>query len=247
MKNVLLTATAIALISNGMLAQAGDVSLGLGAVTFESPYKDFKDDNAAFLIAEYQGEDFSIGTEGLNYRIIGDDESPINLYATLTSTGSGFDSGDSTFFTGMAERDTSIDLGLSISYQLGNGTLNAAWLHDISGSHKGFVADFSYSHLLSFGDYAEFSPAVGINYLSKDYSDYYFGVRNNEATANRAAYKADAAVNPYIGYELLVPLDENWQLIHTANYTWLSSEIKDSSIVNRDNTWMMMLGVTYSF
>ena len=247
MKNLFLTTTAIVLMSNSILAQAGDVSLGLGAVTFESPYKDFKDDSAAFLIAEYQGENFSIGTDGIGYRLIGDDESPISLHAILSSTGSGFDSGDSTFFTGMAERDSSIDLGLSVDYQLGDGVLSASWLHDISGSHKGFVADFSYSHMLNLGDYAEFSPIVGINYLSKDYSDYYFGVRDNEATASRAAYKADAAVNPYIGYELLVPLSKNWNLIHTANYTWLSSEIEDSSIVNRDNTWMAMLGVTYSF
>ena len=241
-----LSATAI-LLGNSVSVQAGEFTLGAGAATFKAPYTGFKDDSAGLLFAEYAGEDLTIGTEGIDYRLLGDDESPWNLSATLTSVGMGFDSGDSAFFTGMADRDTSIDLGVSVDYQLGSGFIGATLVHDISSTHEGFVAELEYGHPFELANEILFVPTAGISYLSEDYTDYYYGVRAGEATASRAAYKADAAVTTSIGYQLMVPLTENWQLFHSADYTWLGDEISDSTIVNRDNVWSATLGVTYTF
>lgn len=226
---------------------AGEFIVGGGAVSFKSPYKAFKDTSSAYLLAEYEGENFSVGSEGINYRLLGDDEGPFSLYATLDSVGMGFDSGDSTFFSGMTERDSSFDLGLSADYSLGDAVISASVLHDISGAHKSFTADLSYSHLLPLGETAMFIPTVGVSYLSKDFTDYYFGVRASEATASRAAYKADATASTYIGYSVDMPLNDSWSVNHSASYIWLGDEITDSSLVDRDTSWFASLGVAYRF
>ncbi|BBB25904.1 MipA/OmpV family protein [Amphritea japonica] len=248
MKHTLLPITAAVILSCSALSvAAGEFTIGAGGSVFKSPYKDFKDDSAPLLFVEYQGEDLSVGLDGISYRVMGNDNSPLSLYATLASVGEGFDSGDSTFFSGMSDRDTSVDLGVTAAYQIGEGAVSGSLLHDVSDTHNGFVADVSYSHGFEIAGKAYLTPAAGIVYMSEDYADYYFGVRDSEATANRAAYKADAAFNPYVGVEMIVPMGESWQLVSNANYIWLGDEVEQSSIVDRDNAWSATLGLAYTF
>ncbi len=226
---------------------AGEFTVGGGAVSFKSPYKEFKDNSSTSLLAEYEGENFSVGSKGINYRLLGSDEGSFSLYATLDFVGMGFDDGDSAFFAGMAERDSSFDLGLSADYNFGDSVISARVLHDISVAHEGFTADLNYSYQLPLGETAMFVPMVGVNYLSKNFTDYYFGVRASEATASRAAYKADATANTYVGYSVNMPLNDSWSINHSASYIWLGDEITDSSLVDRDTSWFASLGVAYRF
>lgn len=248
MKNLLLmSAAGITLLVNSAVAEAGEITLGAGVASFETGYKDFKDDNGGFIFAEYSGDNFSIGSHGLGYRLLGDEDSPLNIYANLGSVGDGFDQNDSTHFSGMAERDSSIDLGLIVDYQIGNGFISGSFMHDVSGAHEGFVADLNYSHSFELGGHALFIPTIGVSYLSEDYVDYYYGVRSSEATASRAAYKGDATFNTHVGYDLVFPLTENWELVQSSQYSWLGEEIEDSSLVDRDNSWSASLAITYRF
>jgi outer membrane protein len=248
MKNTALFTTTILLLGATLTVNAGDFTVGAGGASFKTPYKGFKDNNGPLLFVEYEGENFSVGSSGAHYRLLGSDDTPLNLYATLTSVGSDFKSKDSTFFAGMKDRDMSIDLGISAVYRVGDaGELSATLLHDVAGAYKGFFADVSYSHAIELGDYAVLTPSAGLSFLSKDYVDYYYGVRANEATTARAAYKGESTVTPYVGYDIMVPVSDQWSLFHSTSYAWLGSEIKNSSIVDRDNAWATTLGVAYTF
>ncbi len=248
MKNTSLIAATCLLLGSSFVVNAGDFTIGAGGVSFKSPYKGYKDNSDPFIFVEYEGENFSVGSTGAHYRFIGSDETPLSVYATLSSVGSDFKSKDSKYFAGMDDRDISVDMGVTAVYRLGEaGEFSASLLHDVSGAYKGFFADVSYSHAIDVGGMAIFSPTVGVSFLTKDYVDYYYGVRAKEATATRAAYKGDATVAPYVGYNVMVPVTDNWSLFHSANYTWLGSEIEKSPIVERDNTWSTTLGVAYTF
>lgn len=239
-------AVALPLHAGEQAGEQGGFSAAVGGTSFKSEYKGYKDTSGAFVFGQYQGDGWSVGLGGLNYRLLGTDDSPLSISATLTSVNGGFDSGDSDFFKGMSDRDRSIDLGLSAEYQLGAGQLNASILGDVSSTHKGFVMDLSYSQGFELGS-VFFEPQVGMEFLSSNYTDYYYGVRSSEATASRAAYNADSAVNPYVGYNVVYPINKSVQLIHNANYTWLSSEIKDSSLVDRNSRWSTSVGINYRF
>lgn len=243
----LIISSAIASIFAASTAMAGDFTVVGGVATFETPYKDFKDDTSLYLDARYKEGNFSIDERGINYRLVGSDNTPLNVHATLTSAGNGYDAGDSTVFTGMEERDASLDLGLSADYTLGEGQVKATLVHDISGAHEGFVADVNYSHNFEFADGLSVVPRAGIAYSSEDYTNYYFGVRQSEATVERAAYTADSAINPYVGYRVSMPLADNWSVVHEAAYVWLDDEIYNSSLTDRDNAWFAAIGIGYTF
>lgn len=248
MNKTTLIATTVMLLGTTLTVNAGDFTVGAGGASFKTPYKGFKDNSGPFFFVEYEGEDFSVGSSGAHYRFLGNDNTPLSLYATLTSVGSDFKSKDSTFFAGMKDRDMSVDLGISAVYRVGDaGELSASLLHDVAGAYKGFFADVSYSHAIELGSFAVLSPSAGLSFLSKDYVDYYYGVRANEATATRAAYKGEATVTPYVGYDVIVPVSDQWNLFHSTSYSWLGSKIKKSSIVDRDNAWATTLGVAYTF
>lgn len=243
----LIISSAIASLFTASAAMAGDFTVVGGVATFETPYKDFKDDSSLYLDARYKEGNFSIDERGINYRVIGTDNTPLNVHATLTSTGYGYDENDSNFFAGMEERDASLDLGISADYTLVDGQVKATLVHDVSGAHEGFVADVNYSHNLELSNGLSVVPRAGIAYTSEDYTNYYFGVRQSEVSGSRTAYTADGAINPYVGYRVSMPLADNWSVVHEAAYVWLDDEIDNSSLTDRDNAWFAAVGIGYTF
>ncbi|MGB1238364.1 MAG: MipA/OmpV family protein [Pseudomonadales bacterium] len=242
---VTLSALALAVGANTS-ALAGEFTVGAGVTAFESPYIDFKDDSQAFPFIKYQGDGWDIGVEGVNYRFLGSDESDLQVSATLAIGGAAYDSDDSDHFVGMEDRDNSVDAGISAQLEALGGTFGAQLLGDVSSTHDGFTMDLNYSRGMPLAG-GFFEPVVGLELLSEDYTDYYYGVKTSEARAGRAAYSADGALNAYIGYSYVYPVNEQLSVIHNARYTRLSDEISDSSLVDRDNTWSASLGLIYRF
>ncbi|WP_051560338.1 MipA/OmpV family protein [Marinobacterium jannaschii] len=245
-QTTLALAAAAALLTNAS-AFAGEFAVGIAAYKMDSPYQGFDDEDGVVPLLSYEGEDFSFSDGDLGYRIYGEKERPLNVYLVLTSAGSGFDSSYSAVFAGMAERDDSIDFGLSADLDAGPGVLSATLVHDISGSHKGYSVDIGYSLALELSDRFTFEPAAGVQYLSSDFTDYYFGVRSNEVTASRAAYTADSSVHPYVGYQMQYELTENWMLLHDVGYAWLDKEVQNSPLVDKEVIWAASLGAIYRF
>lgn len=118
--------------------------------------------------------------------------------------------------------------------------------HDVSGAYKGFQGRATYFHIMNIGT-VDFVPFASVSYQSEDYVDYYFGVTDKEARANRKAYKGDATVNYGLGYKLVVPITDNWQISQVSQYTRLGSGISDSSIVDSANQWTVGATISYNF
>ncbi len=240
-----LSLSAVAVIA-AQQAQAGEFTLGAGVYTSKSEYKGFKDESGAMPLIEYQGEGWSIGASGVTVDLYDNEQSPLSVSALLNSAGSGFDDDDSDAFSGMKKRKASIDLGLQLGYEVGPGAIEASLLADVSSTHKGYVFDMNYSQSMPLmGGF--FQPAAGFEILSEDFTDYYYGVKANEATATRAAYKADTAINPYLAYNFVYPVNDKLKVIHGSSIKKLDSDIKDSSIVDRSTTWNTFIGVGYTF
>jgi outer membrane protein len=230
----------------GALAQAGEFTLGAGVYSSKPAYTDFKDTYGPLPIINYQGEGWSVGALGASIDLLSNENSPLALSVVLASNGDGFDDGDSKVFSGMKERDNSVDLGLAIDYKLKMGSIGVSLMGDVSSTHKGYVFDINYSNDIALlGGF--FEPSVGIEMQSSNYTDYYYGVRNSEVTAIRKAYIVDYAKNPYIEYSYIYPINENFKLLHGANITKLDRVIKNSSIVNRSNAWSTFIGISYTY
>ena len=225
---------------------AGEFTLGLGAYTSKSEYKDLKNSSGAAPLIEYQGEGWSVSPSSISVDLLGGEDAPLTISAILESAGSKVDASDSKSFNGVKDRDSSIDLGLQMSYAVGAGSINGSLTGDVSSTHKGYGLDVNYSHNIPlFGGHLQ--PAAGLEFKSANYTDYYYGVSNSETATGRAAYKAGSAINPYLSYSYFYPINANLSLIHSTSVSFLDSEIKDSPLVDRSNTWSSFVGVGYKF
>lgn len=174
-------------------------------------YKEQDDSVVPLLNFGYHGDDFNIDFSGANYRVYGTDSDRVNIGVLLTSSGLAYDDDTSDALKGMDDKDLSIDLGLNADFRLGTGVISTYFQHDISGAYKGYLAGARYFDITTIGD-ADLVSFAGVMLQSKDFVDYYFGVNLNEVRANRPAYTGGASLAYELGYKLIYPLNENWNL-----------------------------------
>ncbi|EKM23733.1 outer membrane protein OmpV [Vibrio sp. HENC-03] len=218
-----------------------------GVVQASDLFKDQKHNTAPVLNGGYHGEDFNADLGGINYRFLGDNDELLNMSAYVVGSGVPRDSDVAKSLKGTKRRDIAIDLGLNADFRLDPNNVISTYLqHDVSGAYKGFQGGATYFHIMNIGN-VDFVPFASVSYQNKDYVDYYFGVTDKEARANRKAYTGDATVNYGLGYKLVVPITEHWQISQVSQYTRLGSGISDSSIVDSANQWAVGATVSYNF
>jgi len=162
--------------------------------------------------------------------------------------GHGFSS--ETKIAGLAEREGSIDLGLRAAYETPVGLVSIDATKDVTGNHKGAEADFRigpgfYSERAGEARNIEVRLIVGVKWQSADTVDYYYGVKNSEATATRAAYKGKSATTPYVGVAGQGNITKNLTFNTSAIYMKAPDEITDSPIVDKDHDIQINAGLTY--
>jgi len=88
-----------------------DWGVGLGIDNEGMQYEDKSSDIefTALFNLQYQGKKFNIAKETLSYKLFKTDQYAVEVIAT--SKNRGFEADDNKTFTGMAERDSSLDLG----------------------------------------------------------------------------------------------------------------------------------------
>ncbi|CZF86649.1 outer membrane protein OmpV [Grimontia marina] len=217
-----------------------------GVAATSDLYKEQDHSVVPLLNFGYHGEDFNIDFSGANYRFYGTDGDLVNLGVHLTSAGIGYDDDTSDFLKGMDDRDISVDLGLNADFQVGTGVISTYFQHDISGAYKGYLAGVRYFDIFPIGD-ADLVSFAGVMFQSKDFVDYYFGVQPKEARANRPEYTGKSSVAYEVGYKLIYPISENWNLTQSTQYTELGSDVADSPIVDSKHQWLVGATVAYHF
>jgi outer membrane protein len=156
------------------------------------------------------------------------------------------DRGDSKKLKDMKDLDNVFTANIDLNYEskLGNATFGFA--QDISNKHKGYSISAGYSYNIEFGRiFVE--PSVSVTYASEDVADYYYGVSNEDVTAERALYKIDSTVNYEASLMAGYVIDENSMIMAFTSITKYDKDIKDSPIVSDDTALTYGLGYRYQF
>ncbi len=221
-------------------------SIGPGFLLSNSLYKG-EDDNLFIPIPllNYRANRFSISGITAKYEIFS------NRSTTLNALGQwrfdGYEASDSDFLAGMAERKRGFDGGVELRFaDRSSGYVNIALVTDLSGNHKGNEARLSYGRTIR-NDRTIYTPSIGIKYQCDDVTRYYYGVRPGEATAQRPFYNPSAAVNYYVGTNVIHPVGDRWTLFVLFNFEKLSGEISDSPIVDASYRALLITGLMYNF
>ncbi|ENM5748401.1 MipA/OmpV family protein [Vibrio mimicus] len=208
--------------------------------------KDQDKSYGALLNFGYHGEDFNADLAGINYRFFGQTGDILNLSTYLTGSGLSYDQDSAKSVKGMDKRNATVDLGVNADIALGDGTVSTYFQHDIFNEHKGYKTGVNYFHIVELGS-VDFVPFAGISYQNSDYNNYYFGVKDKEATAQRKAYRAGGDFSYNLGYKLVYPINDRWEVTQTSTYTRLGSDIAHSPIVESANQWLVGATVAYHF
>ncbi len=219
--------------------------LGLAVAYSDEPYRGMDDDVMPFPILRYRGKRFSALGPNLSYLLLGL-ESPWSFSATLTPAFDGYDADDSSFLDGMDDRDKTVEGGFEVEYDAKIADFSLAYKHDLLDQHDGYQVEAGIRRAWFLGRFIV-SPSVSYNYWSEDRSDYYFGVRAEEATAVRPEYELDGTANWDAGVFASTDITPRVFALAGAGYTYYDDDIRDSPIVSADGKFRVFVGFGYMF
>jgi outer membrane scaffolding protein for murein synthesis (MipA/OmpV family) len=219
--------------------------LGISVGAVRKPYTDIDDDAIVLPVLLFENRWVSIAGPGIDLKLPSTDAVAFRLRARF-DPGIGYEADDSPVLAGMEERKAGLWLGAALLWRMGFVDVGAEWLGDASNDSDGQRATFSLLRRFPFGAWS-LTPRIEAIWLDRKYTNFYYGVRAEEATAGRGAYEADSTVNSRLGLRVDYRLMARHTLFLDASATRLGHEIEDSPIVDRSTTSAVFLGYAYLF
>ena len=159
----------------------------------------------------------------------------------------GYDPSDYPGLSGMNERDTSIEAGVSGVWLTRTALISYGYFTDISGHSDGDSAQLNLAHPFRLQPRWHLTPSLGVQWLSANVVNYYYGVLPSEAAPGRPAYEGTSSVNLRVGLMLGYRASREWSLFGGVSNTWLGSGITDSPIVIHDTIAALLVGGVWRF
>ena len=155
-------------------------------------------------------------------------------------------------FKDMDKRKDDFHLGVRGKYNFGplNTGIIAHVSGDISDKSDGMLARIEVNQPLPLGQKVVILPYAAVEYMSENYTDYYFGIKDSEAAKginNGKSYKVDDSFNFEAGVRGMVKVNKNVNVFVSAGYTRYGDSIADSPLVKDRDIYTVGAGVSYSF
>jgi outer membrane protein len=145
---------------------------------------------------------------------------------------------------GMASRSPGVDAGAAAQVGGSWGIAFAEVLHDVSATSNGSELRLGYKYPWRSGRFWV-RPHAMLAFRDARLNDYYYGVRAEEANAERPAYRAGGGLVPEIGIYAAYSLTERWRLIGGATWARWSKSIVESPIVEQRSDRTVTVGLMY--
>ena len=91
------------------------------------------------------------------------------------------------------------------------------------------------------------SLSIGAKFIDDSLSDYYYGVKGSESTADRKSYKGKATVIPSIGLDYIRIITPNVYFLLSSRGELYLKEITNSPIVDTKASFNTIAGIVYKF
>ncbi len=161
-----------------------------------------------------------IGQQGLTASFVGNREK--SLYLNLNNLGDRYDG------EGMESRRTSWFAGIGLKYK----KLNLLISRDINGRSKGSKYNISYAEFYTINKTFFTRSSLGLDCFSKNFAEYYYGVKNNEATSNRQEYHPNAYCSPSMSFFPGYKFNDNVSVLTGLSLKSINNEVRNSPTTN---------------
>lgn len=244
MKNKLILLLSI-LLTHIYATDDTSVQVGVGVSTSTSPYKGVS--SVTMPLPDIELTYKSAFIEGINMGYNVYDTKTLQVGVILLPVLAGYKGKDSNDLKGMDNRNMSLEGGLRMKYNFENSFLSGTVSRDVSGTTDGYTVNAAYNYILFETRNSGLSLYAGAEYLSDKKSNYYYGVKDKEATFARPSYHADGALNPFIGLTQIFAFSETWSIIANVEYKRFDSTIYKSPIVDDHYQVAGYLSIMYTF
>ncbi|WP_157447382.1 MipA/OmpV family protein [Catenovulum agarivorans] len=147
----------------------------------------------------------------------------------------------------IAKRKWNLDAGAQLHWFIDEQQqIKIRWMYDVMGVHQGHSLKLEYSHKWRFNQWRH-KIKFGIDWLSSDLVNYYYGISQRDTQAQSLWYQPGAASLPYLGYASSYKFNDTWSWVLSAHYQQLTSKIADSPIVAKDYRYTLFTGIKYVF
>jgi len=226
-----------------------DYALGVSLSVSQNPYAGASNSTFAypyltsFTHSAFTDDWFLIRGENIGFRYATPSDWEFGLIGRVQTLGPG--SNDNDELLGLEERRWAIEAGPLIGWRRWPVHVQFRSYWEVPNRHDGTTSEIEFS-LPRDLERGFFVPSVKFTYMSDGYSDYYFGVSEQETTPSRPAYQPGAVTNTWVGFALGYELTPHWLLSTTVGVEFLDSAVTASPIIERDHTWSASVGLAYN-
>jgi outer membrane scaffolding protein for murein synthesis (MipA/OmpV family) len=233
-------------------APQGSTALGAGFRSGTSPYRNINNvssinnDNDFDLVPLYLYEGEHLFAHGTSFGVhaFRNDNFEMDFVARYRFDRLDPDTDD--FYTGMDEREQTLDGGVSLAFKRKWGKLGVSWISDLQDNHNGNEWSINYRYTWFPGRWSV-SPFISYVYQDSKLTDYYYGVREREATENRPAYQAGSASYVQAGINTSYRLSKNLLLFGNIASQGLDDSVTNSPLVDENQLTSALVGFSYLF
>ena len=165
---------------------------------------------------------------------------------TLQPRPFGYEATDSDMLKGMDNRKNSWEGGIAFGAKIDKAYFEIMALNDILNSTDAWILNSEIGYEFKIEKFS-FYPSFTAIYQSSNYINYYYGVKENEVTLNRALYSPNAGMQFGVQTYISRPITDNLSLFANIKVDSLSQEATKSPIVGDDYIYSGILSLIYTF
>lgn len=226
---------------------ADDLSIGAAVAIKNSPYKGVSSKASPLPFVDYDSSYFFIHGLGAGIHIYKDDHNEFNLLGNYSPMGFKPGDSDDSQLKELYKRKSTIMAGFSYIHHDVWGLIHADIMRDTSGVTNGMTSDVGYSYRFEWNKF-QLTPGIGVSWSSKKQNEYYYGISQQESRRSGLnTYDPNDSLSPYLQMTLDYPFLTNWKASINVRYNALSSDVKNSPMVDKSDMSSLGIGVNYKF
>jgi outer membrane protein len=202
----------------------------------------------------YTGETFFLDTTDFGWHAIDNERWQLDVFSSYFIQGYN----DHTFFSDTGEvrdeddplkgmeRKNALEAGAELTRKTALGRFGLQLRHDIDGVHNGAEFRARWARVLENGPW-QLEPWAEYRYLSSEKANYYFGVRDDEATDTRPAYRVGSTDAWGFGVAARYTAWRQHHFAANLAYRTFSDDITSSPIVSESAVPSINISYRYEF